>query len=167
MRQQWFLAQQVCAAHQRYPAQIAFGGAPIFCLVPSRLLAPLWCAGTASSARTRRRRAKRSKGVSPPASWCQSASCERESQCHDRKEWTSFILTRVREFSEFGEDNDPHGEHDFGSFDVKGAVCDDKLRQIDDLSNAPKVSGRSFAPRSSSQVARVKAREAYHCYRAL
>jgi len=26
----------------------------------------------------------------------------------------------VREFSDFTEDNDPHGEHDFGSFDLDG-----------------------------------------------
>ena len=29
-------------------------------------------------------------------------------------------LLIVRAFSEFGEDNDPHGEHDFGSFEVAG-----------------------------------------------
>ena len=27
------------------------------------------------------------------------------------------ILERVRQFNNFSEDNDPHGEHDFGSFD--------------------------------------------------
>lgn len=30
------------------------------------------------------------------------------------------LLTRVREFSEFSEDNDPYGEHDFGAFDHGG-----------------------------------------------
>ena len=30
------------------------------------------------------------------------------------------VLRRVRTFSEFTEDNDPHGEHDFGSFEVAG-----------------------------------------------
>jgi hypothetical protein len=29
-------------------------------------------------------------------------------------------LDRVRSFNEFTEDNDPHGEHDFGSFDIDG-----------------------------------------------
>jgi hypothetical protein len=29
-------------------------------------------------------------------------------------------LDRVRSFAEFTEDNDPHGEHDFGSFDIDG-----------------------------------------------
>ena len=30
------------------------------------------------------------------------------------------ILDRVRTFDDFSEDNDPHGEHDFGSFDHAG-----------------------------------------------
>jgi hypothetical protein len=30
------------------------------------------------------------------------------------------VLTAVREFTAFTEDNDPHGEHDFGSFTVGG-----------------------------------------------
>lgn len=29
-------------------------------------------------------------------------------------------LDRVRQFNEFTEDNDPHGEHDFGSFELEG-----------------------------------------------
>lgn len=32
----------------------------------------------------------------------------------------SFILARVRIFDDFTEDNDPHGEHDFGAFDHRG-----------------------------------------------
>jgi len=32
----------------------------------------------------------------------------------------SEIMGRVFEFSDFAEDNDPHGEHDFGAFDVFG-----------------------------------------------
>lgn len=28
------------------------------------------------------------------------------------------IMMAVREFSKFDEDNDPHGEHDFGSFEL-------------------------------------------------
>jgi hypothetical protein len=31
------------------------------------------------------------------------------------------VITAVREFSSFNEDNDPHGEHDFGAFDVNRA----------------------------------------------
>lgn len=30
------------------------------------------------------------------------------------------VLTAVREFDTFSEDNDPHGEHDFGSIDLDG-----------------------------------------------
>ena len=30
------------------------------------------------------------------------------------------VLTRVATFKDFTEDNDPHGEHDFGSFEVVG-----------------------------------------------
>jgi hypothetical protein len=30
------------------------------------------------------------------------------------------VLQKVRSFNEFGADNDPHGEHDFGSFKIDG-----------------------------------------------
>jgi hypothetical protein len=30
------------------------------------------------------------------------------------------VLERVRHFDEFSKDNDPHGEHDFGSFALGG-----------------------------------------------
>jgi hypothetical protein len=30
------------------------------------------------------------------------------------------VLDRVRRFDEFTNDNDPHGEHDFGSFETAG-----------------------------------------------
>lgn len=30
------------------------------------------------------------------------------------------LLLTVRAFSKFGEDNDPYGEHDFGSFELAG-----------------------------------------------
>ena len=30
------------------------------------------------------------------------------------------VFVRVRDFTEFNEDNDPYGEHDFGSFTVAG-----------------------------------------------
>jgi hypothetical protein len=32
------------------------------------------------------------------------------------------VLDRVRRFDEWTNDNDPHGEHDFGSFDVAGVT---------------------------------------------
>jgi len=31
-----------------------------------------------------------------------------------------LVLERVREFDEFTDDNDPHGEHDFGAFEFLG-----------------------------------------------
>lgn len=30
------------------------------------------------------------------------------------------VIRKVATFNEFSEDNDPHGEHDFGSFDLIG-----------------------------------------------
>jgi hypothetical protein len=30
------------------------------------------------------------------------------------------VLLKVKNFSAFDEDNDPHGEHDFGSFEIGG-----------------------------------------------
>ena len=32
----------------------------------------------------------------------------------------AFIIEKVRTFDAFTEDNDPHGEHDFGSFECNG-----------------------------------------------
>ena len=34
------------------------------------------------------------------------------------EEEVARVLDRVRRFDEWTKDNDPHGEHDFGSFDV-------------------------------------------------
>lgn len=30
------------------------------------------------------------------------------------------VLTAVRQFADFNQDNDPHAEHDFGSFEIDG-----------------------------------------------
>jgi hypothetical protein len=32
----------------------------------------------------------------------------------------AMVIRRVATFSDFNEDNDPHGEHDFGSFELAG-----------------------------------------------
>ena len=32
----------------------------------------------------------------------------------------SRAITALRQFTDFNEDNDPHGEHDFGAFEVDG-----------------------------------------------
>lgn len=37
------------------------------------------------------------------------------------QELQSEVLTRVRCYTVFGPDNDPHSEHDFGAFDLEGA----------------------------------------------
>ena len=51
----------------------------------------------------------------------------------------SLILDRVRHFTDFIEDNDPYGEHDFGSLDWKGEkifwkidYCDQSLGSWED-----------------------------------
>lgn len=41
------------------------------------------------------------------------------------------VLSAVRSFNEFTEDNDPHKEHDFGSFDVDGEKCFWKIDYYD------------------------------------
>jgi len=41
------------------------------------------------------------------------------------------ILTAVRTFADFSEDNDPHGEHDFGAFEADGHKCFWKIDYYD------------------------------------
>ena len=41
------------------------------------------------------------------------------------------ILVKVRAFAEFNEDNDPHGEHDFGVVEVEDAKCFWKIDYYD------------------------------------
>jgi hypothetical protein len=33
-------------------------------------------------------------------------------------EFKACVLSKVRDFNEFSTDNDPHGEHDFGAFEI-------------------------------------------------
>ena len=42
------------------------------------------------------------------------------------------IFVRVRDFAEFNEDNDPYGEHDFGSFTVSGVKIFWKIDYYDE-----------------------------------
>ncbi len=42
------------------------------------------------------------------------------------------IFVRVRDFTEFNEDNDPYGEHDFGSFIVSGVKIFWKIDYYDE-----------------------------------
>ena len=41
------------------------------------------------------------------------------------------LLAKVRAFGAFSEDNDPHGEHDFGSVDEAGLRCFWKIEYYD------------------------------------
>ena len=41
------------------------------------------------------------------------------------------ILSQVREFKDFGPTNDPHGEHDFGSFAYQGETIIFKIDYYD------------------------------------
>ena len=41
------------------------------------------------------------------------------------------IIERVRTFDNFNEDNDPHGEHDFGAIDEGGVRCFWKIEYYD------------------------------------
>jgi Protein of unknown function (DUF3768) len=52
------------------------------------------------------------------------------------------IIIRVRTFDAFGPDNDPHGERDFGSFDVDGKTIFFKI----DLYEDPDVKGANGEP---------------------
>jgi hypothetical protein len=41
------------------------------------------------------------------------------------------LLQKVRSFEAFGENNDPHGEHDFGAVDEAGVLCFWKIDYYD------------------------------------
>jgi len=41
------------------------------------------------------------------------------------------VLSAVRSFNDFSEDNDPHKEHDFGSIEVDGEKCFWKIDYYD------------------------------------
>ena len=60
------------------------------------------------------------------------------------------VLSAVRSFNEFTEDNDPHKEHDFGSFDVDGEKCFWKIDYYD-----LKMEGGSDNPADPAVTTRV------------
>ena len=60
------------------------------------------------------------------------------------------ILNRVREFDDFTEDNDPHGEHDCGAFDHQGRKVFWKIDYYD-----PAMRYGSEDPSDPDKTARV------------
>ena len=60
------------------------------------------------------------------------------------------VLAAVQSFSNFTKDNDPHGEHDFGSIEIEGETYFFKVDYY-----APDMNGGSENAADSSVTARV------------
>jgi hypothetical protein len=60
------------------------------------------------------------------------------------------VLERVRHYDEFTKDNDPHGEHDFGSFELGGTTYFFKVDYY-----SPDMQGGSEDPADQEQTTRV------------
>ena len=60
------------------------------------------------------------------------------------------VLERVRHFDEFTKDNDPHGEHDFGSFEIAGVTYFFKIDYY-----SPDMQGGSEDPADPEKTTRV------------
>ena len=60
------------------------------------------------------------------------------------------VIGRVMTFSEFTPDNDPHGEHDFGSFDLAGHKFFFKIDYYD-----PRLEFGSDDPADPAKTTRV------------
>jgi uncharacterized protein DUF3768 len=60
------------------------------------------------------------------------------------------ILDKVRTFSDFTEDNDPHGEHDYGSFQIAGEYVFWKIDYYDE-----RMEGHSEDPSDPKKTERV------------
>jgi hypothetical protein len=60
------------------------------------------------------------------------------------------VLLAVQSFSDFTKENDPHGEHDFGSFDLDGTTYFFKIDYY-----SPDMQGGSECPDDPSVTARV------------
>jgi hypothetical protein len=65
-------------------------------------------------------------------------------------EFIDRALKAVRECAAFNEDNDPYGEHDFGSFQLDGAKLYWKIEYYDRL-----FDGRSRNPANAATTRRV------------
>ncbi|MCU1276234.1 MAG: hypothetical protein JWO48_3665 [Bryobacterales bacterium] len=66
------------------------------------------------------------------------------------EEKLASALQRVRQFDEFTKDNDPHGEHDFGSFALAGETYFFKVDYY-----APDMQGGSEDPSDPEKTTRV------------
>ena len=75
------------------------------------------------------------------------------------KEDLEAIITRVRTFDNFDENNDPYNEHDFGAFDYKGRKVFWKIDYYDQefLYLSPDVSN----PRVTNKVLTIMYAEEY------
>jgi hypothetical protein len=60
------------------------------------------------------------------------------------------VLQKVRAFNDFGADNDPHGEHDFGSFKIDGETFFFKIDYY-----SPDMQGGSEEPADPEKTTRV------------
>jgi uncharacterized protein DUF3768 len=66
------------------------------------------------------------------------------------EETQTQVLERVRHFDDFNAENDPHGEHDFGSFEVAGVSYFFKIDYY-----APDMQGGSEDPADPEKTTRV------------
>ena len=65
-------------------------------------------------------------------------------------EMKATVLSKVRTFTDFNADNDPHHEHDFGSFELAGVTYFFKLDYY-----APDMEGGSEDPADPAKTTRV------------
>ena len=65
-------------------------------------------------------------------------------------EAVAAVLDRVRAFADFTEENDPNGEHDFGTFELDGNRFFFKIDYYD-----PTMDGGSEDPSDPTQTTRV------------
>lgn len=62
----------------------------------------------------------------------------------------SDVIAKVRAFKDFGPDNDPHGEHDFGAFEAWGEIIFWKFDYF-----APELEHGSEDPADPAKAVRV------------
>ena len=65
-------------------------------------------------------------------------------------ELVTQVHERVRTFAAFSRENDPHGEHDFGSFELEGRKIFWKIEYYN-----PALDGGSEDPADSGKTTRV------------